>query len=250
MKRVITNLLRKTGCIPREVASREEFPSDLDAAEIRIIRTVRSYTMTSNERVVALIRAVRHIVKNAIPGDIVECGVWRGGSMMAALMALQEIGVQDRDVHLFDTFEGMNSPTDSDLSYRGETAGELLRASEKEKERNVWAYSPLESVKANVLSLGYDERRIHFVKGPVEETIPSLAPERISLLRLDTDWYESTRHELVHLYPRLSIGGMIIIDDYGHWQGARKATDEYIEENKLPIFLNRIDYTGRIAVKL
>ena len=71
-------------------------------------------------------------------------------------------------------------------------------------------------------------------------------PERIALLRIDTDWYESTRHELVHLYPRLSPGGVLIIDDYGHWQGARKAVDEYFQAG---LFLNHIDYTGRLAIK-
>jgi len=114
----------------------------------------------------------------------------------------------------------------------------------------VWAYSPLEEVKRNLRLTGYDESRITYIQGKVEDTIPVRASERIALLRLDTDWYESTYHELVHLYPRLSVGGVLIIDDYGHWQGARRAVDQYIEENRLKILLNRIDYTGRIAVKL
>jgi hypothetical protein len=88
-----------------------------------------------------------------------------------------------------------------------------------------------------------------FIKGKVEETIPEQAPAQIALLRLDTDWYESTYHELVHLYPRLSPGGILIIDDYGHWAGARKAVDEYFAEHRLNLFLHRIDYTGRICIK-
>jgi O-methyltransferase len=80
--------------------------------------------------------------------------------------------------------------------------------------------------------------------------LPEFAPECISLLRLDTDWYESTRHELIHLFSRISKGGVIIIDDYGHWKGAREAVDEYIRENNIKILLNRIDYTGRIGVKI
>jgi O-methyltransferase len=86
--------------------------------------------------------------------------------------------------------------------------------------------------------------------GKVEDTFPKDTPDKIAILRLDTDWYESTRHELIHLYPKLSIGGVLIIDDYGHWEGARKAVDEYINDNTLRILLNRIDYTGRIAVKM
>jgi hypothetical protein len=84
----------------------------------------------------------------------------------------------------------------------------------------------------------------------VEDSIPSTIPEKISLLRMDTDWYESTKHELGHLFPRLSKGGIFILDDYGHWKGARKAADEFFENHKINIFLSRVDYTGRIAVKL
>ena len=90
---------------------------------------------------------------------------------------------------------------------------------------------------------------IHFVQGKVEDTIPRQVPARIAVLRLDTDWYESTRHEFVHLYPRLSQWGVAIIDDYGHWQGARRATDEFIATLPHPLYLQRIDYTGRLAIK-
>jgi hypothetical protein len=96
---------------------------------------------------------------------------------------------------------------------------------------------------------GYDAARLRFVKGKVEDTVPAQAPARIAILRLDTDWYESTRHELEHLDPRLSPGGVLIIDDYGHWAGCRQAVDEYFASRKLHALLNRVDYTGRIAVK-
>jgi hypothetical protein len=95
----------------------------------------------------------------------------------------------------------------------------------------------------------YPQDKLNYVVGKVEDTIPETLPRKIALLRLDTDWYESTLHELNHLYPLLTEGGVLIIDDYGHWQGAKKAVDEYIEKNKLKILLNRIDYTGRIAIK-
>ncbi len=81
------------------------------------------------------------------------------------------------------------------------------------------------------------------------DTIPKNVPEKISILRLDTDWYESTKHELNNLFPRLVSGGILIIDDYGHFQGSKKAVDEYFEENKISSFLFRIDYTGRLFVK-
>jgi hypothetical protein len=100
-----------------------------------------------------------------------------------------------------------------------------------------------------VLSAGYPEQRIHFVRGPVEKTLPQSAPDRLALLRLDTDWYESTRHELIHLYPSLSSGGVLIVDDYGEWDGCRRAVDEYFASEAPPVLLNRIDQVARIAVK-
>jgi hypothetical protein len=84
----------------------------------------------------------------------------------------------------------------------------------------------------------------------VEETIPQHAPEQISVLRLDTDWYSSTKHELMHLFPRLSKNGVLIIDDYGHWAGARKAVDEYFADQTIQPLLNRIDQTGRACIKV
>jgi hypothetical protein len=101
-------------------------------------------------------------------------------------------------------------------------------------------------VRFNIAKTQYPFERIVLVKGPVEKTRPDTVPESIALLRLDTDWYESTRHELTHLYPRLSSGGVLIVDDYGHWQGSRKAVDEFLGGR---LFLSRIDYTGRLAIK-
>jgi O-methyltransferase len=107
----------------------------------------------------------------------------------------------------------------------------------------------MNDVQTNMKQTNYPFSKIHFVQGKVEQTIPETIPSSIALLRLDTDWYESTYHELVHLFPKLVTGGVLIIDDYGHWQGARKAVDQYFAEQKTPILLNRIDYTGRIAIK-
>lgn len=105
-------------------------------------------------------------------------------------------------------------------------------------------------VERAVYGTGYDREKFHFISGAVEETIPEQSPKEIALLRLDTDWYESTSHELKHLFPRLTVGGVLIVDDYGHWQGARQAVDEYVADNHVRIFLNRIDYTGRIGIKI
>jgi O-methyltransferase len=207
------------------------------------------FTMTSVERMYALYKATEHVVKAGVPGDLVECGVWRGGSSMLSALALQRLGDEERTIYLYDTFEGMSEPDERDVSFRGDVAtGKWQRL--KVGEVNEWCYSPLEEVEANMLSTGIDRDRLRFVKGKVEDTLPATMPERISLLRLDTDWYESTYHELRHLFPLLSTGGVLIVDDYGHWEGAREATDRYLAEVDAPILLNRVDYTGRVGVRV
>ena len=233
-----------------DVVRYNELPRDIDPEIASIVEDVREYTMTSIKRVAALCEAVKYIVDNRIEGDIVECGVWRGGSMMAVAKTLRWLGDNSRTLRLFDTFEGMTPPTDNDVEFDGQAARTLLAMSDKNEAESVWCYAPLEGVKAVLAETGYDPEKLVFVKGRVEDTLPDSAPERIALLRLDTDWYESTRHELEHLYPQLVPGGVLIIDDYGHWQGARKAVDEYIAKHRLPILLQRIDYSGRCAIKL
>jgi len=223
-------------------------PPDIDDDARAIIETVAPFTMTSPERIVALRDAVRHICRHSIAGDIVECGVWRGGSMMAVALSLLELG-QRRTLHLFDTFAGMPPPGELDRDIDGTAAAGLL-AAEDRRTGDTWALSPLEDVRANLRSTGYPEERLRFVPGRVEETIPRHAPDAIAILRLDTDWYESTRHELEQLFPRLAVGGVLIIDDYGHWQGARRAVDEYLAATGVRLFLARIDYTARVAIKI
>lgn len=228
-------------------ASGPQFPPDFDDHDIREHLAVAPYTMTSPERVYALRNAVCYVHRYRVPGAIVECGVWKGGSMMAVARTLLQLGSTQRELFLFDTFEGMSEPTDHDRMYTGDLARDLLEG--RSREEHLWGYALLDDVRRRMLEVGYPAERIRFVKGKVEDTVPAKAPERIAILRLDTDWYESTRHELVHLYPRLSRGGVLIIDDYGHWLGARQAVDEYIAENDVQILLNRIDYTARIGIK-
>jgi O-methyltransferase len=226
---------------PRE----KECPSDFGEEEAEILRAVRPWTMTSPERIYALIQGVRYVSANKIAGAIVECGVWKGGSMAAAARTLLQMQDVSRDLYLFDTFEGMSEPTANDVDYSGKRAKEVIQENSSFK----CADAPLEQVKEVLYGTGYPKDRIRFVPGKVEDSIPGSAPDVIALLRLDTDWYESTKHELIHLFPRLSKAGVIIIDDYGHWKGARQACDEYFAENRVSVLLNRIDYTGRIALK-
>jgi O-methyltransferase len=159
-----------------------------------------------------------------------------------------QLGEQSRELYLFDTFDGMTAPNEKDIAFTGIVAAEMLENSRKDDPYSVWCYSALEEVQQTMGSVGYNRANIHFIKGKVEDTLPDNAPEQIALLRLDTDWYESTYHELVHLFPRLAPGGVIIVDDYGHWQGARQAVDAYLRQYEIRLLLNRIDYTGRIGV--
>lgn len=225
---------------------------DIQDADFReIYQICKPFTMTGEERMYALYNAVQYIIKNNIEGDFVECGVWRGGSSLLVALALKKLNVTNRKIYLFDTFEGMSEPTNDDVDLEGAAADTLLAKTTSDKENSVWCLASIQDVQKNLRLSDYPSENIVYVKGKVEDTIPeAISFNKIALLRLDTDWYESTKHELIHLYPKLNDRGVLIIDDYGHWAGCRKAVDEYIRENSLNIFLNRIDYTGRLALKV
>lgn len=222
---------------------------EADQRHMQIMEDVRPYTLTSRERIWALMNSIDYVVNRGIEGAIVECGVWRGGSMMTVSKRLQHHS-DIRDLYLFDTFEGMSEPSEFDTA----TGHDVRKEWEQHQtsQQNEWCYAPLDEVRKNVLSTGYPEARIRFIKGKVEDTLqqPINLPEKIAVLRLDTDWYESTKSELEILYPRLAIGGVLIIDDYGYWDGARRAVTEYFATPSRGLLLNYIDNTGRIAVKV
>lgn len=222
-------------------------PDDVDDQTRDILTLTQPYTMTSNTKRIALIDAVRHVVRSAVAGDFVECGVWRGGSVHCMARTLLAEGVVDRDIFLFDTFEGMTEPSDRDVQVSdGRSATELLE--ESGKTTWVWAIASREDVVEGLSTLDYPQDRFHLVQGAVEQTIPGQAPTTIALLRLDTDWYESTKHELEHLYPRIVPGGVLIIDDYGSWEGSKEATDEYLATLDEPPLMWRAG-RARIGIK-
>jgi hypothetical protein len=234
----------KLSCL--EVKAEEQFIDD--SVFLDLYEKSRLYTMTTIEGMYSLYQAVNYVVKYNIPGSFVESGVWRGGSSMMIALTLAKLGSTDRQIYLYDTFEGMSDPTGDDVNFKGDAATILMKEAEANKETSVWCLATLEDVKANMALISYPAENLHYVKGKVEDTIPARLPkEHITLLRLDTDWYESTAHELKFPYPTLNHSGVLIIDDYGHWAGCRRAVNEYFEDK--PILLNRIDYTGRIAIK-
>jgi len=223
------------------------YRQDFSEADRALIASVREFTMTSPERICHLARSVEYVVRNRLAGSFVECGVWRGGSMMCVASTLLRLGVTDRDLYLFDTFDGMPPPGASDKLYDGTPAKDVLASSADDSW--YWARAPLDDVRRNMQRTGYPEKHVHFVRGKVEDTLPAHAPDTVAILRLDTDWYSSTLHELVQLYPRLCSNGVLIIDDYGWWQGARQAVDEYLKALEFVPLLNRIDETGRSCTK-
>ena len=238
--------------IVKRISIRDEY-FDIEDEFFTIYEKCRAYTMTSTGKMYGIFKSIEYIETYGIDGDIVECGVWRGGSSMNAALSLMHFGSRDRKLFLYDTYEGMPPPDEMDVNFLEEKASELLAGSDgggstSDDPGNYWARVDMDEVRQNMSLTRYPEENIVLVKGKVEETIPGTMPGKIALLRLDTDWYESTYHVLRYLFPFLSPGGVLILDDYGYWKGAKKAVDRYFDENMIPILLNRMD-DGRIAVK-
>lgn len=227
------------------------FPAEATDEEISCIQSCIPFSMASPARLWITIASTKYIVKNGIQGSFVECGVWRGGSSMAMARTLASLSDTDRKIYLFDTFDGMTEPTDFDRDNHGNTAKKQLENSKKERGDNIWCLSNLEDVQINLASTLYPADLIHYCIGDVGKTllIERNLPQEIALLRLDTDWYESTRQELKVLFPLLVKGGVCLIDDYGHWQGARKAVDDYFAQHDIFPLMHVTDYTGRAFVK-
>ena len=254
--KLLTRPFRKPKKQRQEIAASaqlaDRFP-DSTVSQRNIIEAVTPYTMTSPERILARCDAVDYVCQNKIAGDIVECGVWKGGSMAAVARTLRELGTTDRTLWMYDTFDGMSEPTENDVDLHGRAADQMLAQADEanaESHDSIWCRCSLEKVKGTLKDTGYSESQLRFVKGKVEDTLPKESPDQIAILRLDTDWYESTRCELEILFPKLVPGGVLIIDDYGHWQGCRKAVDEHFSANNVRMFLHRVDYTGRLGIKL
>jgi len=225
--------------------------ADVEPEFRAILEQVRRYTMTMVERLHALWTSVGYVAAARLPGDLVECGVWRGGSVMTMALELLRRGDTDRTLWLFDTFAGLPMPDAAvDVDILGNRAIDGWQAATLPDGQTYWAYADEADVRRNMALTGYPADRLRFVPGMVEDTIPATAPERIALLRLDTDWYSSHRHVLDALYDRVVPGGVVIFDDYGHFQGARRAVDEFRAERGIVSPLIRVDYSCRMMIKL
>jgi len=232
--------------------------TDLDPPELvgmeaparAAVRKAAGRTMTDPLQQYAAYSAARYVCQSSVPGDIVECGVWRGG---AAMLGMMDEGQTDRTVWLYDTFEGMTAPGDRDAFLAtGLSARQLLaetsRTGDKESDWTYWCVADEGDVRAGVLASGYPSDHVRLVRGPVETTLSTSAPSQVAIARLDNDWYESMGVELEVLFPRISPGGVLIIDDYDDWAGAREAVDEYFTSVRLSPLLVRAGF-GRVFVK-
>jgi len=251
-KKIANSILRRVGyeIINSSSISHENYATSGEREFLDMYDKCKDYTFVPLDASFALYNAVKYISRNKIPGDFVECGVWKGGQAMIMAYTLLKEGDTERQIYLYDTYKGMSEPTEVDVYIPNREAARVNWEKRIQSDHNAWSYASLENVKANLISTGYPKERISFIEGKVEETIPhKIPPHKISLLRLDTDWYESTYHELTYLYPLLERMGVLIIDDYGVWAGSRKAMDSYMQENNLKLLFHKIGLGARIAVK-
>lgn len=252
MRQLVKNLINRAGYdVSRKVGFERIFP-EADAVDLRRLAEVRPFTMTSQERLWALRQAVKYVVSRKLSGAFVECGVWRGGSSMLAARTFVDAGDISREFWLYDTYEGMPAPTEADRRIAtGEVAKDKFEQVRTGEDSSAWCDASLEDVTENLATTGYPAEKIRYVIGKTQDTLadPANRPAAIALLRLDTDWYESTSAELNALFDRVTPGGVVIFDDYGHWAGAKQAVDEFFAARGNPYLLNRIDYSGRMMVK-
>ncbi len=248
MIKTAEKIVRKIFNRPKLVLE-DSFP-EITPSDIAIINQVKDYTLTPAERLWGLLNAVRYITREKIEGDFVELGVWRGGSSMAAALEFKRVG-SVRKIWMYDTFEGMSEPTSVDRK-SGPTSDPAIVKWQKTRlgEGSDWCRASLNDVRQNMEKTGYPNHMIQFVVGKAENTLSDCKPDLISILRIDTDWHAPTKAAMEQLYGRLAVGGVLILDDYGSWVGARLAVDEYFAaKGSMPLMV-RLDRGARILVKV
>jgi O-methyltransferase len=199
------------------------------------------YTLLSTEKLFNLYEATLYLGKRNISGSVVECGVFLGGAVMMVARAFLKLGITDRKIYLYDTFSGfLGTPSDEDLNLHGDRIGH----------QNIQNFIVL--TEENLRKVEYPHDNYIFIEGGVEETLTqgNLIPDSIALLRLDTDTYSTTVIELEKLYPKLVLGGVLVLDDYGYSLGVKKAVDEYFLSSRDLLFFQRPNYSSRTAVKI
>jgi len=236
MKRCLTNLIyADKGQIPAaEVA---EF--DLDRRTEGRDWPTDAHTMIGLKRLDNIQFCVEDVLKRNVPGDLIETGVWRGGATILMRSILKAWGITDRNVWVADSFEGLPRPNPEEYP---------ADASDPHHKFPQLAVS-LEEVRSNFKKYGLLDDQVRFLKGLFRDTLPSAPIERLAVIRLDGDMYESTMDALVNLYPKLSVGGYVIVDDYGALQACRKAVDDYRIEHGITGEIRPVDWTAVFWLK-
>lgn len=250
MNNFLKNLINKTfNQFGYSIINNNQKIVELSEKDKNLINLISNYSMTPKIRIFNLLQALRYLKNKKIPGDYVECGVWKGGNILLLKKFLETEDLHQRNIYAYDTFEGMTKPDENDFEISNNDFATKLLKKDKSKKTNVWGICSLEEVKKNISKHVKNLNNINFIKGPVENTLNENknTPEKISLLRLDTDWYQSTKKELEVLYEKVESGGIIIIDDYGHWGGSKKAVDEFFS-NKF-VWMHYVDYACRLIIK-
>lgn len=217
---------------------RPSYPDIQDERFWQLLAAWKPHSLLSVERFYALYNAVIYVTRNNIPGAIAECGVFHGGASGFCAQLLVSLGDTHRDFIWFDTFEGFPE----DVAEPAIDGTVLTRES--------WYHENFyDLAMSNFAKSGYPTEKLKANVGPVEEALPRWQAQPIALLNLDTDYYRSTKLELEYMYPHLVPGGVLNIDDYGHFQGARQAVEEYFAHAPLVPLFHRTDYTGRMGLK-
>jgi O-methyltransferase len=229
----------------RKVNKKKNDIIEVNKYEKKLINKCLQYSMTNFERMWSLIQSFHHVRQESLVGDFVECGVWKGGNIILLKKLIEKFNFK-KSIYGFDTFEGMVEPSFYDVNYNNKSAKKMF--DEHKKKEIGFAMCSLDDVKRNIKKNTKPDN-IFLIKGKVENTLKNKKklPKKISILRLDTDFYESTKIELEILFPRLVKGGVLIVDDYGFWKGAKKAVDEYFCDYRQ--FMHYVDHSCRLLIK-
>ncbi len=217
---------------------------EIDKNLEKILKKSENYINASLPNRWGIIQSLQHVKRNKIKGDIVETGVFHGGGIIFLNDILKYLKLK-KTIWGYDTFEGIpNINLKKDRILGSKKIKHVKKSDNMDKNM----YPTLDTVKNN-LKKNNVKNQINLIKGDTKKTlkINKHLPKKISFLRLDTDFYESTLNELKTFYPKISKNGILMIDDYGHHVGCRKAVDEYFKNKK--IWLHRIDYTARLIIK-
>lgn len=209
-------------------------PVDEEAFAQGVDYTTEADTMIGRFRLDNLQACVTDVLRRGVPGDLIETGVWRGGASIFMRAVLRAYGVTDRVVWVADSFQGLPRPDPA--RYPADTDDALWKASA--------LAVPVDQVKANFASYGLLDDQVRFLVGWFRDTLPTAPIDRLAVLRLDGDMYESTMDALGALYPRLSVGGYVIVDDYGAIASCRQAVEDFRAQHGITAEIQRIDWTG------